>query len=151
MTASTDELIVGFPQSNLTKIPGEPTFEELKILRRHLNTNAMSVPSYSGGGRHGHLKLVINDAEYLAIAAAQFPAPANPGPTATIPLVATAAVITEANRAHKEATRVYRTYHNIDQSLKKLITEAVEDQYLNAISNKIVWHANQTSLSLLMQ
>jgi hypothetical protein len=53
MTASTpDELIAGFPHSSLPKVKGEPTFEDLKVIRRLLNTNAMSVASYEGGGRH---------------------------------------------------------------------------------------------------
>jgi hypothetical protein len=43
MTASKpDELIAGFPQSSLPKVTGEPTFEDLKVIRRLLNTNAMS-------------------------------------------------------------------------------------------------------------
>jgi hypothetical protein len=54
MTASTpDELMAGFPHSSLPKVTGEPTFEDLKVIRRLLNTNAMSVASYEGGGRYG--------------------------------------------------------------------------------------------------
>jgi hypothetical protein len=51
MTASTpDELIAVFPHSSLPKVTGEPIFEDLKVIRRLLNTNAMSVASYEGGG-----------------------------------------------------------------------------------------------------
>jgi hypothetical protein len=43
MTASTpDELIAGFPYSSLPKVTGEPTPEDLKVIRRLLNTT-MSV------------------------------------------------------------------------------------------------------------
>jgi hypothetical protein len=45
----------------------------------------------------------------------------------------TAAVITELTRLHREATQVYRTYHNVDQAIKKLILEALDDAYLNAL------------------
>jgi hypothetical protein len=31
--------------SSLPKVTGEPTFEDLKVIRRLLNTNAMSVAS----------------------------------------------------------------------------------------------------------
>jgi hypothetical protein len=83
MTASTpDELIAGFPYSSLPKVTGEPTFEDLKFIRRILNTNAMSVASYEGGGRHGHLGIIMNNEEYVAIAVDVFPMPANPGPSA---------------------------------------------------------------------
>jgi hypothetical protein len=44
---------------------------------------------------------------------------------------------------------VYRTYHNVDQAIKKLIIESFDDAYLNALSEKIVGYANFTSLQLL--
>jgi hypothetical protein len=44
---------------------------------------------------------------------------------------------------------VYRTYHNVDQAIKKLIIESFDDAYLNALSDEIVGHANCTSLQFL--
>jgi hypothetical protein len=44
---------------------------------------------------------------------------------------------------------VYCTYHNVDQAIKKLILEALDDEYLNAISDEVVGYANCTSLDLL--
>jgi hypothetical protein len=44
---------------------------------------------------------------------------------------------------------VYRTYHNVDQAIKKMIREAFDDAYLNAISNEVVSYANCTSIDLL--
>jgi hypothetical protein len=80
MTSSTpDELIVGFPHSFLLKVTGEPTFEDLKVIQRLRNTNAMSVASYEGGGRHGHLGIIMTNKEYFAIAVDVFPIPNNPG------------------------------------------------------------------------
>jgi hypothetical protein len=55
MVSTPDKLFAGFPYSSLPKVTGKPTFEDLKVIRRLLNTNAMSVASYEGGGRHGHL------------------------------------------------------------------------------------------------
>jgi hypothetical protein len=91
MTASNqDELIAGFPQST-----GEPTFEDLKVIPRLLNTNAMSVASYKGGGRHRHLGIIMTNEEYFAIAVDVFPVPNNPGPSAAVVAGMTAAVIAE--------------------------------------------------------
>jgi hypothetical protein len=46
MTASTpDEIIAGFPHSSLPKVTEEPTLKDLKVIRRLLNTNTMSVAS----------------------------------------------------------------------------------------------------------
>jgi hypothetical protein len=44
---------------------------------------------------------------------------------------------------------VYHTYHKLDQTLKKLITESFDDAYLNALSDEIMGYANCTSLQLL--
>jgi hypothetical protein len=44
---------------------------------------------------------------------------------------------------------VYRTYHNVDQEIKKLIIESFDDAYLNALSDEIVGYAHCTSLQLL--
>jgi hypothetical protein len=119
MTASTpDELIARLPHSSLPKVTGEPTFEDLKVIRRLLNTNAMSVASYEGGGRHGHLGIIMTNEEYFAIAVDVFPVPANRGPSAAVVAGMTAAVIDETTRLHREATQVYRTYHNVDQAIK---------------------------------
>jgi hypothetical protein len=150
MTASTpDELIAGFPHSSLPKVTGEPTFEDLKVIRRLLNTNATSVSSYVGGGRHGHLGIIMTNEDYFAIAADVFPVPNNPGASAEVVAGMMAAVIAKMTRLHREATQVYRTYHNVDQAIKKLIIEAFDDAYLNALSDEIVGYTNCTSLQLL--
>jgi hypothetical protein len=150
MTASTpDELIMGFPHSFLPKVTGEPTFEDLKVIRRLLNTNAMSVASYEGGGRHGHLGIIMTNEEYFAVAVDVFPVPNNPGPSAAVVAGMMAAVILETTRLNKESTQMYRTYHNVDQAINKLIIESFDDAYLNALSDENVGYANCTSLQLL--
>jgi hypothetical protein len=96
MTASTpDELIAGLPHSSLPKVTGEPTFEDLKVIRRLLNNNAMSVALYEGGGRHGHLGIIMTNEEYFAIVVDIFPLPKNLGPSAAVVAGTTAAVIAE--------------------------------------------------------
>jgi hypothetical protein len=148
-TSTPDELIAGFLHSSLLKVTGEPTFEDIKVIWRLLNTNAMSVASYEGDGRHGHLGIIMTNEEYFAIAVDVFPVPANPGPSAAVVVGMTAAVIAETTRLHREATQVYRTYHNVDQAIKKLIIESFEDPYLNALSDEVVGYANCTSLQIL--
>jgi hypothetical protein len=150
MTASTaDELIAGFPHSSLPKVTGEPTFEDLKVILQLLNTYAMSVASYEGGGRHGDLGIIMTHEENFAVAVDVFPVPNNPGPSAAVVAGMTASVIAETTRLHKEVTQVYCTYHNVDQAIKKLIIEAFDDAYLNALSDEIIGYANCTSLQLL--
>jgi hypothetical protein len=109
----------------------------------------MSVASYEGGGRHGHLGIIMTNEEYFAIVVDVFPIPNSPGPLAAVVAGMTSAVIAEATRIHREATQAYRTYHNVDQAIKKLIIESFDDTYLNALSDEIVGYANCTSLQLL--
>jgi hypothetical protein len=87
--------------------------------------------------------------EYFAIAADIFPVPDNPGASPEVVVGMTTADFAELTRLHREATQVYRTYHNVDQAIKKLILEAFEEAYLNALSNEVVGYANCTSLDLL--
>jgi hypothetical protein len=148
MASTPDELIAVFPHSSLPKVTGEPTFEDLKDIWRLLNTNALRVSFCVGGGRHGHLGIIMTNKEYCAIAADAFPVPENPGASPEV-VVMTAAVIAELTRLHREATQAYRTYHIVDQAIKKLILEAFADAYLNALSDKVVGYANCTSLDLL--
>jgi hypothetical protein len=91
----------------------------------------------------------MTNEKYFAIAADLFPVPNNPGASAEVVAGTTAAVIAEMTRLHRDATQVYRTYHNVDQAIKKLIIEAFDDAYLNALSDEIVGYANCTSLQLL--
>jgi hypothetical protein len=150
-TSTPDELIAGLPHSSLPKVTGDPTFEDLKVIRRLLNTNAMSVASYEDGNRHGHLGIIMTNEEYFTITVDVFPVPNNPGASAEVVTVMTAAVIAETTRQHRDVTQVYRTYHNVDQAIKKLIIEAFDDAYLNALSDEIVCYTNCTSLQLLTQ
>jgi hypothetical protein len=96
----------------------------------------MSVSSYVGGGRHGHLVII-------------FPLPDNPGASPEVVVGMMAAVIAELTRLHREATQVYRTYHNVDQAIKKMILEPFDDAYPNALSDEVVGYPNCTSLDLL--
>jgi hypothetical protein len=98
---------------------------------RYLNTNAIRVSSSEGGGRHGHLGLIMMNDEYFALATDVFTAPENPGATPVHPYNITSACIAEANRTHKEAARIYHTYNKVNRAFKKLNIDAFEDQLLN--------------------
>jgi hypothetical protein len=91
----------------------------------------------------------MTNEEYFAIAADVFPVPNNPGASPEVVVGMMTAVIPELTQLHCEATQVYHTYHNVDQATNKLILEAFDDAYFNALSNKVVGYANCMSLDLL--
>jgi hypothetical protein len=78
----------------------------------------------------------MTNKEYFAIAADVFPLPDNPGASPEVVVGMTASVIAELTRLHREATGVFRTYHNVDQAIKKFLIEAFDDAYLNALRTK---------------
>jgi hypothetical protein len=100
MASTPGELVAGFAHSSLPKVTGEPTFEDLKVIRRLLNTNDMSVASYEGGGRHGHLVIIMTNEEYFAIAVDVFPVPNNLGPSSVVVAGMMAAVIAETTQLY---------------------------------------------------
>jgi hypothetical protein len=93
--------------------------------------------------------ILMNNEEYFAIAVDLFPVPDNPGPSASVVAGMTASIIAETTRFHREATQLYRNYHNINQAIKKFLIEAFDDAHLNALSEDIVGYANCTSLQIL--
>jgi 23S rRNA G2069 N7-methylase RlmK/C1962 C5-methylase RlmI len=111
----------------------------------------MSVASYEGGVSHGYMGIIMNSEEYFVIAVTFSPLPTNTGPSATVVAGMTAALITETTWLHREATQVYRTYHNVDQEIKKLIIESFDDPYVNALSDEIAGYASCASIQLLFQ
>jgi hypothetical protein len=56
-----------FKLLELTKLPGEPTCESLFRLHNELKANAQLVYSNLSDGAHGHLALVLRDAQYANI------------------------------------------------------------------------------------
>ena len=98
MAASTK---FNFPFESLTPIAGKPTNTTLQLLQRQLFTNARSVPSARGGGLHGHLAILLSDAEYIARVGVAFEVPLHPGPPPDA--VGTAAAIAVAMSSAAES------------------------------------------------
>ena len=67
MTQHIDYVTTYFPHKTLTLVRGEPTFNDFKRIKTELRANASSMESDLGGGDHGYLFMVLNDAEYLLI------------------------------------------------------------------------------------
>ena len=54
-----------FKYSSLTKIEGEPEYEQMCLVREELCRNAIAIKSSFGGGKHGHLGSVTKPSLYL--------------------------------------------------------------------------------------
>jgi len=72
----------GLEKYEITKIDGQPTDEDLNLITKELTNAAGSVATQNGGGEHGHVGMVIDEAEYITFSrsGARFVVPMNPGP-----------------------------------------------------------------------
>ena len=72
----------GLEKYEITKIDGQPTDEDLNLLAKELTNAAGSVATQNGGGEHGHVGMVVKDAEYITFSrsGASFQVSTNPGP-----------------------------------------------------------------------
>ena len=72
----------GLEKYEITKIDRQPTDEDLNLLMKELTNATGSVTTQNGGGEHGHVGMVIHEAEYITFSnnGARFLVPTNPGP-----------------------------------------------------------------------
>lgn len=112
-----ESLIESFPNPDVPKIEGRPSYETMANLRTLLSANAASVQSGRGGGNNGYLGIVLSDAVYTTVSATPWANPPYPGPTPVIPAGATAAVTGEIVRQHTENLREWKEYANMEQAL----------------------------------
>jgi len=124
-----------------------PTHSTLAILHKQLNTYAAGITSSRGGGNHGHLALVYNDAKYLALTQVAFIAPVHPGPT-PIP-GATGPIITENNRLHAAALIDHKLYKDTEATIKRMILAAVPITFIGELEDNELGFATVTPQEIL--
>eukprot|EP00980_Cylindrotheca_fusiformis_P022234 scaffold9146_cov105-Cylindrotheca_fusiformis.AAC.4 len=136
----------GFEAAFRTPIPmvsNPPDYASLHALRTALCANAAITPSSLGGGRHGHMGIVVSPTVYATHApGTPYHAPPNPGRTAVIP--AGAFVIGAIERAHKAETQDWQEYSNLHNALKNALCKAVHPQYLYRLQHPLIGHANSS-------
>ena len=135
ITSSVNYRETHFKFPTLTPICGEPTADTLILLRKQLKSNAKSVPSNLGGGNFGHLGLVIPPNRYNLISNAPFIRPNHPGPLVIPPGTAQHAASTMRD-LHAEQMRVFKEVNVVDQALIQQINQAVEHDFLSALSDR---------------
>ena len=136
-----------FPHETLTPIVGKPTNTTLQLLQRQIYTNARSVPSTRGGGLHGHLAMVMTDAEYLARAGVAFAIPLHPGPPPAP--VGAAAAIAVGLRIYTDAVDDATRYNNLAAALTSQILTAVNTSFLSALEDPVFGFSDLTPLALI--
>ena len=135
----------------ISKIDGQPTEEALTQLKLELAEGLASIPTLNGGGRHGHIGLIIPDAEYTAFSnnGAPYEIFDNPGPYPTT-VDATDAVLRERQVAeHKGEVKEYEMQLGAASWTRKAIIAAIDEEWLSEIKNQHVGYNHLMPLDIL--
>ncbi|GFH54654.1 hypothetical protein CTEN210_11130 [Chaetoceros tenuissimus] len=118
MSQQIDYTKLYFPVKTATPIVGQPTIDSIANLKKELTKNAKSVTSTLGGAQHGHIFLVLTATDFNAIpGTVPVIRPVHPGPLPQIPVGATAAQISAAERNHQEAVNNFDRYTGVELAL----------------------------------
>jgi hypothetical protein len=138
-----------FPFETLTPIEGKPTNTTLQLLQRQLYTNARAVDSPRGGGTHGHMAMLLGDAEYLARTGVPFLVPVHPGAAPDAAVGATAAQIAEAIRVYNQTLADVTLYNRLSAALTAQILTAVNASFLSALEDPDFGFSDVTPRAML--
>eukprot|EP00804_Cyclotella_cryptica_P025977 CCRYP_002794-RA/>CCRYP_002794-RA protein AED:0.40 eAED:0.40 QI:0/0/0/1/0/0.5/2/0/349 len=134
----------------ITKINRQPTEKDLSKLKLELSEGLASIPTLNGGGHHGHIGLIIPNAEYTTFSNGNAPYNIvnNPGPyPATVdpdPLVRERQIA-----EHKAEVKEYETQLGVASWAWKAIVGAVDKEWLPEIRNPHVGFNHKSPLELL--
>ena len=138
MTSSTiDYIKMHFKYETLTKVHNCSTYDSLKTIKNKLKANASKVASNLGGGRHGHLGLVLTPAEYALVTAMPYIRPVFPGPLVLLSGAGMTNLQQEiAQDHHKEQMRVFCEVVDVEKALFKQFTQALPELYTKSFCNR---------------
>ena len=133
-----------FEHKDLDKIYGQPNIVSICKLFKQGKRNAQCVPTTLGGGQTGYLFLYIEPATFLTIpGATAVIRPTDPGvftPAAQNGIRApplTVAEIATQKLAHDESKRHYNEVQAVETALRKQITDAIEEEFLQPLRDPI--------------
>jgi hypothetical protein len=140
----------GLKKYKITKIDRQPKDEDLNLLTKELTNAAGSVATQNGGGEHGHIGMVVDEAEYVTFSknGAKFLVPTNPGPYPTT--VDPDKVIREQQIAeHKAECIEYETYLGVENYLRRIIVKLIDHEWLARIKSETMGFNHLSPKALL--
>jgi hypothetical protein len=134
-----------------TKIHGQPMDHDVTLLEKELIAIAATIPTTLGGGNHGHAGLIVEPAKYLTMTGGiAFVQPGNPGIyPAGLALNAAAGTRAREEALHKELIAQYEIHKGVEQALKDIIIEAVDEDFLLEIEDEILGFLNKTPRTMI--
>ena len=127
-----------FELPQLTRIIGEPSTATLIDLRNEIRCNAQSVTTTLGGGKYGHLGLVMSATAYQALPdTVPYLRPEYLGPFRIEQRNATETEIAQEKADYDESIRLWREVKAVERALVQQIVAAVEPKYLKALRKQL--------------
>ena len=144
----TDDSLKDF---EFTKIDGQPTDEDLNQLTKECINAGASVTTTNGGGRHGHVGMIIDEAEYITFShnGKRFAVPMNPGPFPTTVDENDEVVRMRQIAEHKVEQAEFETYLGVENFLRKAIVKAVDHEWIAELESETMGFNHKTPKELL--
>ena len=139
-----------FKYDSLTKIEGEPTYEQMYIVREELCRNAIAIKSSFGGGKHGHLGAVTKPSVYLTETGETWSIPATSGVYPTFHTGATDDEKKKEIAEFIERETNIKVAEMVEELLKNQFLEAVDEEYIMVLKQGVLRY-DGTSLNDLVQ
>ena len=111
--------------------------------------NAASLPTMLGGGKHGHIGIIMTPRLYTTLANTPYDSPPNPGITPTHAIGALAEIRQKNFLVHKEERRILYNRQTMEDALKSIIINAVDEVYIGELRNKYTGYLGITARDLL--
>jgi hypothetical protein len=125
-----------------------PTAWTIPSLQNELYANAQSVESTLGGGAHGHLGMVMPEAEYVTISAEATPY-VFPDKLDVPAYVGTAANRDQQKKDYKASLAAFQEARELQNKLRKMVIQGVPAAYLAKLRHPLVNYANATPKDIL--
>ncbi len=153
--ASSFDVTTLFPISELTKFDPDapPTPAAVRLLKKECLQCAHSVPSTLGGGQLGLSGLILDAADYalMLVGGAAPPAFNRPAaiPVYVPPAGHAAGAVAAAQHTFLAAMKEWEHCNAVDSALKKMILEAVPNDYLDTLADELHGYATVTTQEMI--
>jgi hypothetical protein len=101
-----------------------------------LYSNAVTLATTLGGGRNGHIGIIMPAERYATLSDIPYHGPPDPGPIPTHAVAANAATRETCQINHKAAHELFEHHNDMNDALKIQIIDTVANTYIGELRNR---------------
>ena len=146
---SANKLVESFENPTIPPIDGKPTYAIIQAMHKILNMNMSSVNTNLVCGTLRHLCLALSPTVYASFLAIWAVAPPSPG---VMPVILEGAIGPKAastRYAHDTATLAFKTFHNVNRTLRQKFLGAFEDTFVRVKHKPNQGYSGSSTLDLI--